>query len=130
MVPEVTQNCSFECSTYDTTDTHQQSVYEQMQLYASGIYNVTLGSPGMIIRYLAMISFISTLTLYWKISGSKKIKQYFSKFSLEKTRLWGDLILAFKYLKGDFKQEGNKLFTWVDRNRTKRNSFKLKGRFR
>ena len=30
--------------------------------------------------------------------------------SLEKRRLQGDLITAFQYLKGDYKQEGNQLF--------------------
>jgi len=36
-------------------------------------------------------------------------------FNLEKRRLWGDLIAAYQYLKGDYKQEVNQLFTWVDR---------------
>ena len=31
-------------------------------------------------------------------------------FSLEKRRLWGDVIAAFQYLKGAYKQEGSKLF--------------------
>ena len=34
--------------------------------------------------------------------------------SLEKKRLWGDLIAAFQYLKGEYKQEGEQLFTRVD----------------
>jgi len=32
-------------------------------------------------------------------------------FSLEKTRLWGDLIVAFQYLKGTCKKAGKGLFT-------------------
>ena len=52
-------------------------------------------------------------------------------FSLEKRRLWSDLIAAFQYLKGAYKQEGSQLFTRVDNSRTKGNGFELKeGRFR
>ena len=52
-------------------------------------------------------------------------------FSLEKRRLWGDLIAAFQYLKGAYKQEGSQLFERVDNSRTRRNAFKLKeGRLR
>ena len=52
-------------------------------------------------------------------------------FSLEKRRLWGDLIAAFQYLKGAYKQEGSQLFTRVDNSRARGNGFKLKeGRFR
>jgi len=44
-------------------------------------------------------------------------------FSLEKRRLWGDLIAAFQYLKGAYKQEGSQLFTRVDNGRTRENGF-------
>ena len=47
-------------------------------------------------------------------------------FSLEKRRLWGDLIMAFQYLKGEYKHDGERLFTRVDSGRTRRSGFKLK----
>ncbi len=42
-------------------------------------------------------------------------------FSLETKRLQGDLIAAFQYLKGVYKQEGGRLFTRVDGDRTRGN---------
>ncbi|KFP50438.1 hypothetical protein N323_10908, partial [Cathartes aura] len=52
-------------------------------------------------------------------------------FSLEKRRLWEDLIAAFQYLKGPYKKDGDRLFSRACCNRTKGNGFKLKeARFR
>ena len=46
-------------------------------------------------------------------------------FSLEKRKLWGDLTVAFQYLKEAYKWEGELLFTRVDSDRTRRNGLKL-----
>ncbi|GAB0202185.1 hypothetical protein GRJ2_002684100 [Grus japonensis] len=52
-------------------------------------------------------------------------------FSLEKRRLWGDLIAAFRYLKGAYKKSGDGLFIRECGDRTMGNGFKLiEGRFR
>ena len=46
-------------------------------------------------------------------------------------RLWGDLLVAFQYLKGAYEQEGEWLFLRVDSDRTRGNGLKLRqGRFR
>ena len=47
---------------------------------------------------------------------------------LGKRRIQGDLIVAFQYLKGAYKQEGEWLFMKVDSERTRGNGFKLRQR--
>jgi len=52
-------------------------------------------------------------------------------FSLEKGRLWRDLIAAFQYLKGAYKKAGEGHFRRTCRDRTRGSGFKLKeSRFR
>ncbi|KAK4818682.1 hypothetical protein QYF61_017903 [Mycteria americana] len=47
-------------------------------------------------------------------------------FSLEKKRLWGDLIAAFQYFKGAYKKDGDRLFSRACCDSTRGNGFKLK----
>ncbi|GAB0183674.1 hypothetical protein GRJ2_000832700 [Grus japonensis] len=52
-------------------------------------------------------------------------------FSLEKRQLWGDLIVAYQYLKGAYRKDGEGLFIRECSDRTRGNGLKLKeGRFR
>jgi len=52
-------------------------------------------------------------------------------FSLEKRRLWGDLIAAFENLKRAYRWEGEQHFILSGSDRTRENDLKLKeGRFR
>ena len=47
-------------------------------------------------------------------------------FGAEKRRFWGDLTVAFQYLKGAYQKEQYHLFTLSDSDRTEGNGFKLK----
>ena len=64
------------------------------------------------------------------LSYEEKLREL-GLFSLEKRRFWGDLIVAFQYLKGAYKQEGERPFMTVDSDGTRGNGFKQRqGRFK
>jgi len=64
------------------------------------------------------------------LSYDKRLREL-GLFSLEKSRLWGDLIVAFQYLKWACKKDEDNLFSETCCNRTRGHGFKLReGRFR
>ncbi|PKU46086.1 hypothetical protein llap_3583 [Limosa lapponica baueri] len=64
------------------------------------------------------------------LSCEKRLREL-GLFSLEKRMLWEDLIVAFQYIKGAYKKDGDRLFSRACCSRTRSNGFKLKGsRFR
>jgi len=59
------------------------------------------------------------------LSYEEKLREL-GLLSLEKGRLQGDLIVAYQYLNGAYKQEGEWLFTSLDSDKTRGNGFKLR----
>jgi len=64
------------------------------------------------------------------LSYEKRLREL-GLFSLQKRRLWGDLIAALQYLVGAYRKDGENVFRRACCDRTRTNGFKLReGRFR
>jgi len=64
------------------------------------------------------------------LSYEKRLREL-GLFSLVKKRLWGNLIVAFQYLKGAYKKDEDRFFRRACSYRTRSNGFKLsESRFR
>jgi len=52
-------------------------------------------------------------------TGAPLLRRKVGSFSLEKRKLQGDITVAFQYLRGAYKQEGDQSFTWFNNDRTR-----------